>query len=347
MNDSVQDTPQETASSNNGPGHQLRAAREAQGIERFRIAEHLHLRVELIKALENDDYDRLPGPVFVRGYIRNYARALNLAEGPLLQSFDRIRPKEEPIGSSAPSPSHPKLTHHNQLIIRLITWGIIIFFAIMLVIWIRGQVDWSSITLPGEEGENLPAEELPLQQDEVESGLLPTLDSVSDGTKHQAAPGPGGALAKTKVPLSSRRTEASRKKDKSSAVAEKPLSGVGTSDDGTNRQSPPKPATPIDKAQADKAGSAQALSPPAGTVTLEFSGPCWVDIRSEDGKKVLVGELNAGARRVLRGEPPFKILLGNAPAVTITIDGQEFDLRRHTRGRVARLTLDPRKKEAR
>ena len=37
-----------------------------------------------IQALEEDDHDRLPGPVFVRGYLRNYARLLDLEDSVLV-----------------------------------------------------------------------------------------------------------------------------------------------------------------------------------------------------------------------------------------------------------------------
>jgi cytoskeleton protein RodZ len=44
---------------------------------------------------------------------------------------------------------------------------------------------------------------------------------------------------------------------------------------------------------------------------------------------------------VLGGRPPYKLVIGNSRAVTITVDGEPFDLDRYAKGNVARFTLDP------
>ena len=51
-----------------GPGRHLTAAREAQGLSIAEAAAALKLSPKQIEALENDWYDRLPGPIFVRGF---------------------------------------------------------------------------------------------------------------------------------------------------------------------------------------------------------------------------------------------------------------------------------------
>jgi cytoskeleton protein RodZ len=51
--------------------------------------------------------------------------------------------------------------------------------------------------------------------------------------------------------------------------------------------------------------------------------------------------LHAGTRRQINGKPPFKVVLGNTPAVTLTVDGEKFDLEPYSRQNVAKFTLDP------
>lgn len=70
------------------PGQQLAAAREAQGLTVEEVVRHTKLSTRQVLALEADAYDRLPGPVFVRGFIRNYARHLQLDPVPLLARLD-------------------------------------------------------------------------------------------------------------------------------------------------------------------------------------------------------------------------------------------------------------------
>ena len=60
------------------PGATLAAARVAQGLSLEDIARQLKLSVAQIKSIEADDHSRLPSPVFVRGFIRTYARVLKL-----------------------------------------------------------------------------------------------------------------------------------------------------------------------------------------------------------------------------------------------------------------------------
>ncbi len=323
---SGQEPPQETPARGDGPGQQLRAAREAQGLQLNQIGERLHLREELVKALENDDYDHLPSAVFVRGYIRNYARALNMDEIPLLQAFDRINPKprQEPVAPQPPRHRLPRVTHHNQLIIRLVTWGILLFFIAMLVIWVWNHVDWSALSLPGGAKQDADSEELLLPQEQSGPEMIPPLE--------------GGDKATRTPPPRSRDTET--QPNTGTAPTKPPMAAA--------RKGLPTAATqPTEKSrEAGRTQPAQAVGPTSITdVALAFNGPCWVDIRGKDGDKVLVGEIDAGARRVLHGTPPFTMLIGNAPAVRITIGGRPFDLARYTKGRVARLTLDPRKAE--
>ncbi|MDQ3196267.1 MAG: helix-turn-helix domain-containing protein [Burkholderiales bacterium] len=70
------------------PGQKLAAAREAQGQSIEDVVRYTKLSRRQVMALENDAHDQLPGPVFVRGFMRNYARHLQLDAAPLLAALD-------------------------------------------------------------------------------------------------------------------------------------------------------------------------------------------------------------------------------------------------------------------
>jgi cytoskeleton protein RodZ len=76
-------------------------------------------------------------------------------------------------------------------------------------------------------------------------------------------------------------------------------------------------------------------------IVFQFSAACWTEVRDDRGRVQLIGEFRAGDRRILEGEAPFKVVLGNTPAVELTVDGQLVDLTQHSRGNVARFVLDP------
>jgi cytoskeleton protein RodZ len=61
-----------------GPGAQLRAAREAAGLSLDQVAQQLKLAPRQVTALEEENFVVLPGRTFTRGFLRNYARLLNL-----------------------------------------------------------------------------------------------------------------------------------------------------------------------------------------------------------------------------------------------------------------------------
>jgi cytoskeleton protein RodZ len=61
-----------------GPGARLQAAREAAGLSLEQVAQQLKLAPRQVRALEEEDFAQLPGRTFARGFVRNYARLLNL-----------------------------------------------------------------------------------------------------------------------------------------------------------------------------------------------------------------------------------------------------------------------------
>lgn len=76
------------------PGALLEAAREKKGYTREYVAGKLHLRVKLIELLETDEYTSMPEPVFIKGYLRAYAKLLEITPDPLLEAFNVLYVQE-------------------------------------------------------------------------------------------------------------------------------------------------------------------------------------------------------------------------------------------------------------
>jgi cytoskeleton protein RodZ len=70
-----------------GVGARLRQAREAQGLAIDDVAQQLKFAPRQIESLEQERFDRLPGPTIARGMVRNYARLLRLDPEPLIESM--------------------------------------------------------------------------------------------------------------------------------------------------------------------------------------------------------------------------------------------------------------------
>ena len=160
-----------------GPGEQLRTAREAAGMSVHEIATHLRLDSRVILALEADDYEKLPAPIFTRGYLRGYARLLGLPPEPVLQAFEQsdVSPPslvaDLSVDSKARSGDFP---------IRIVTYLVIAALIVLVVLWWRsqdfalarfdaGDDDTGTVTSTQDEGSLV----VPLREDATEPEAAP------------------------------------------------------------------------------------------------------------------------------------------------------------------------------
>ena len=86
-------------------GEQLRAAREKKNWQILDIAQTLKLGTRQVEALENGEWSQLPGHTFIRGFVRNYARLVNLDPAVLMTQLEGLL--EKPANSLALPESKP------------------------------------------------------------------------------------------------------------------------------------------------------------------------------------------------------------------------------------------------
>src|SRR5687767_1371040 len=67
---------------------QLRQGREALRMDIYQVAEITKIKTEHLRALEAGDYDAFAAPVYIRGFIRSYAKVLKLDVPRLLMDLD-------------------------------------------------------------------------------------------------------------------------------------------------------------------------------------------------------------------------------------------------------------------
>jgi cytoskeleton protein RodZ len=85
-----------------------------------------------------------------------------------------------------------------------------------------------------------------------------------------------------------------------------------------------------------------AALPESGGRQLVFSvaEKSWLEVKDGGQRTIFTGELAAGSRQVLVGQPPFQLVVGNAAHVQLQYEDRQVDLKPHTRAEVARLTLE-------
>lgn len=178
-------------------GHVLATAREEAGLSVEQAASQLRLSRRQVEAIEAGDLDALPGLAFARGFVRNYAKLLQIDAEPLMQAF---RTEQSPSIASA----HIGLQMENIVIESarnrrpLGVYAIIILLLVALglaVAWYRSQQS-------AQTAHALP-EALPMAQDVAPLPLpIPQPEASSPSQETPATPAtPGQASAPGTVPV--------------------------------------------------------------------------------------------------------------------------------------------------
>ncbi len=68
-------------------GAMLREAREREGFDVVTMARRLHIRPDILKAIENSDFDRMPAPGYTKNMIRAFARQVGLNEHQIVNMY--------------------------------------------------------------------------------------------------------------------------------------------------------------------------------------------------------------------------------------------------------------------
>ena len=125
-------------SGEHSPGAYLRQAREAADMGIGHVAAALHLKREMIEALEADAFDRLPASTFVRGYLHGYARVLGLPPEPVLEMYNRHGFEPPPLATEV---METKQAHTSDPPVRLATYAVGAVLVLLVGLWWRSQGD--------------------------------------------------------------------------------------------------------------------------------------------------------------------------------------------------------------
>lgn len=286
-------------------GNQLRQARESKGVSVVQVAREIRLDVRHLEALEAADFDRLPGAVFVRGYLRSYGRYLGLDPEPLVTMYGRAFPAAEP------PIFRPTTKPRYAVALGWIPWsqlGSAVFVVAALVgaFWL-GSILYGMFA-PG-----------------------------SFDSSESAAPAGGTILPLPPLSPLPSAEESARALPPSDVVSSPPPEAAQTAPSGTIGGEPPPATVPDDFTTAPESVPAPSPSQPRGTLSLEFTEDSWVEVYDAADRRLISRIGRAGENPVLEGIPPFSVVLGFAPGVAVAYNGQPIEVR--TRGQVARLTV--------
>ena len=129
--------------SDTAPGlpERLLAARERKGVDLYRAERDTKIRARYLAALERGDYRELPGAVYTKGFLRNYALYLGLDPDEVLLQWRRERgdPREPQLVISVPRPiAAPRrgLTFSPSLIV----FALLVALVVVFMVWLGVQL---------------------------------------------------------------------------------------------------------------------------------------------------------------------------------------------------------------
>ena len=111
----------------------LVAARERKGVDLFRAERDTKIRARYLAALERGDYRELPGAVYTKGFLRNYAIYLNLDPEDVLRQWRRERGDQVPTEPAVVAPKavletpRPLTFSPSIVVAALMTVGVVVF----------------------------------------------------------------------------------------------------------------------------------------------------------------------------------------------------------------------------
>lgn len=173
------------------PGRELGAARERAGISLEEMAATLHLPVEQVRAVESDDYERLPPPAYVRGYLRAYAREVGMDADQVVADYDAVCGEAgEPelvVHAGVPDPAAGR----RPLLALLIVIAVVLAGA--LAWWLQQSTDAPVMASGNGEAESVPSGAGGATQDEKEVDNAP--EPAGDADEPTAPEAPEAAAA--------------------------------------------------------------------------------------------------------------------------------------------------------
>ena len=297
-------------------GDTLRRERLRRGLDLDKVAAETKIGRHQLEAIEANQFDRLPGGVFARSFIRQYARILELDDEEIIaelkQQFDEpadTAPVPEPQSSAARLPYMPSLEDLRDRLrsdssVGAFVWVVVaaLMCAGVYSLWQKNRQPVSqvaAVTAPPQRAPRVPV-----------------------SAPHVTEP----ASLQPKVPAES--TELTKSDFKPAEV-----SANGTIRVPAETTRPPEPLS-----TRATAGKPEGL-PVAMRVAFKASEPVWVSIKS-DGTRAYIGMIERQESKQFDASRKMTVLIGNAGALQISLNGKHVGPI-GPRGEIRLLVLTP------
>lgn len=319
------------------PGEILRDGRLAHDYSVEDLCAQTKLSAHTIEALEEDDFQSLSQPVFARGYYRQCAKVLDL-------DVERLMAAYTAIAGETPQPRIDQRTIGAGVIPQDVTPGggfrfRGLFILLLIVVAVVAAIVFVLPTngVPGAITGNSGGDNT--QQSDQNTKTFEFNSSNDDDTDSAG----GDAAATTSAQNSDSDEAGSGTPDVVGDSGAQPRTGKQAGGRNVNQSlgiDPSNAAGGQASSEGDDASSANTSSVPANRLVLTFNKRSWIRVTDANGNRMASGIVESGATKEFNGEPPYKVTLGFAPGVKVSIGGKSVDVASQTSGGgIAHLTV--------
>ena len=296
-------------------GQQLMLAREKAGLTLEEAARALNLKQEIVEAIEDSALDKLPPVTFVQGYVRSYARLLGLSEEKILREFEEEVPHERE-SELQPRPPSPDGANSQSPLVKLIT-GLVIVVALAVLLYAvfnylserTERIEQASHADSENAVTGLTSDMAP-EANVAEEEILAVELEPEPAADEQA---PAESAAETVTPL---------------APETEPLPENEVADEVVEAIADDKPSVAVEEIMP-------VVEPKPITggdeLNLNAEEESWAEIVDANDIRLFYGMIRPGRTLNLVGQAPFDVFLGNAPAVSLSLNSIAIDMTKYIR----------------
>ncbi|MGB4073377.1 RodZ domain-containing protein [Pseudomonas sp.] len=325
------------------PGESLRKAREGRGWTIAEVAGQLNLTPQRLSQIEQGAFDKLPGHTFARGYVRAYAKLLEVDQNRLVLEFDQYTGSDA-AGSSVHSLNRiEEPVSYSQRILRMVSFVLLLALAGLSFFWWQEQAERRAGDLAASSFEHVEVDGAdgttqihPLDEPEDQAVAAAQLDSAVPqpiaGESAEVVVDPVVAppvldAAPAELPLAAASSATLPAAVASTAaVAATPAPGELTA-------AAPGAAAPVASPAPVQAAAGEAV------VSMTFIADCWTQLTDANGKVLFSALKRKGDSLELVGKAPLELRLGYARGAQVSLNGSPVDVAPFISGETARLKL--------
>jgi len=293
-------------------GRPLAAARKTKNHTVEEVSEYLKIPAQTITALEANDIESLPAPTFTQGYIRAYAKFLEISENELLAIYNRAVPRDDTSdlkprtklldGANSQSPLIKAITA--LLIVALITalgFGGFRYYQKKADV-IETARDAKQQHFTGNSLDSPGTHPIVIKQNAhlVDGELVLTGNNSPASTTEGAATQDGENTSTTE---NSERSAAENFNAETTAISA--ATSAATSE--------------------EKFETSEDVENSSDNIEIIAEKGSWVEVRDANKSRLFYNMLPAGGSRVFTGDAPFSVTVGNAKTTRVLVNNIEID----------------------